>query len=158
MKNNKKQVLALILGVTLLSGGMVSIIVGMEPGKPNRTLPNKPVKLGESELSKYKAAEITTGTPSERFEYLHQLLLQDFPGMHKPEIGSNVYFAIQDKNLTEDMITRVISYWRRLYNERLAHYTQLQNFGAVSALKNVALDHINQLEKLLKEIRMTQNK
>lgn len=151
MENNKKQVLALMVGCALL-GGMVSGVIGME--RSNRTLPIKP---GKGELSKYKTAKImATGTPSEQFIYLHEALLQDFQGMHKPEI--NVYFAIQDGNLTEDMIAKVMNYWKGLYNERLAHYTQLKNFAAVSTLKNVALDHINQLEKLLKEIRMTQNK
>lgn len=153
MNNNKKQALALVVGFVLL-GGMVSGVIGME--KPNRTLPLKPAKIGKAEVLRYDVNEaLTTGTPLERFDYIQQFLLQKLGGTLKPEIGVNVYFAIKEGNLTEDMITRVMSHWRRLYDERLAHYKQL-DLGAQNVLKTVVLDHINQLEKLLKEIRMAQ--
>ncbi len=154
--NNHKKIVALTLGFTLLGGGMVNMVTGMEP---KRTLPIKPTKeefLGTEEAEKPMNLNTPTGR-EEAFISAQQLLLQTFGGMHGREAGHDAFRAISKGKLTDNMIKDVINYWMDLYQQREEPYRKSGDPEQIKALR-IALQRIKRFETVLKQIKQAQDK
>ncbi len=153
--NNHKKIVALTLGFTLLGGGMVNMVTGMEP---KRTLPIKPVK--EEFLGSEEMPVVNLNTPTgreEAFTSAQQLLLQTFGGMHGRKAGNDAFWAISEGKLTDNMIKDVINYWMNLYQQREEPYRKSGDPEQIKALR-IALQRIKRFETVLKQIKQAQDK